>query len=83
MDHGIESREVLGTDVADVTGALLVAARLRAEVAAVIPAGIEADDLVPAILQKRHEDSADVTAVAIHQDLHVFLPPLGDVEIAR
>ena len=44
--------------------------RLDAEVAAVVPADIEADDLVPGSLYEGNEHRADVAAVAIHQNSH-------------
>ncbi len=59
-----------GVDVADVAGPLLVVGRLGAEVAPVVPADVETDDLVTGGLYERDEDRPDVTAVTVYQNSH-------------
>jgi hypothetical protein len=70
VDHGVEADEVLGGRVADVTGPLFVVHGGSPEVAPVVPAGVETDDLMSGGLQDRHHDGADVAAVARDKDLH-------------
>ena len=74
MDHGVEPAQIVDLDVADVHRSLLVALRLRAEVAAVVPADVETDDLVPGLLQERHQHGADVAAISVDQYLHLLSP---------
>jgi hypothetical protein len=75
VDDGVEAFQVLRSDIANVPGALLVAIRLRTKVAAVVPADIEAYDLVPSGVQKGNQYGTDISAVAIHQDPHDILSP--------
>ncbi len=75
MHDRVEARQVLRTLVADVTGARLVAGRLRPEVAAVVPAGVEADHLVAGLHEQRDEHGTYVAAVSVDKNLHLsYLP---------
>ena len=71
VDDGVKAVEVLGAGIANVAGPLLVPVRLRAEVAAVVPADVEADDLVSGRLQEWDQHGADVTAVTGDEHSHI------------
>src|SRR5690606_28088798 len=75
VDDRLEGGEVVGFDVTDVAGALLVAVGHRSEVATVVPAGVEPDDLVPGLPQERYHHGAEVAPVTGHEYPHGL--PLG------
>ena len=70
VHHRVEPGQVVRGLVADVTRARLVARGLRAEVAAVVPPGVEAHDLVPGGDEVRDENRADVAAVTVDENAH-------------
>src|SRR5690606_176073 len=70
VDDRLEGGEVVGFDVTDVAGALLVAVGHRSEVATVVPAGVEPDDLVPGLPQERYHHGAEVAPVTGHEYPH-------------
>jgi hypothetical protein len=47
VDGGVEAPEFLDARISYVARALLVIARYRAEIAAVVPAGVQADHVMP------------------------------------
>ena len=70
MDDRIKSLKILRRHIANILSPLLVARRLGAKVTSVIPADIEADDLVTSSLHERNQYRADVAAIAVHQNSH-------------
>ncbi len=74
MDDGVEARQVRGDEVAHVADPLLVAHDDRTEVAAVVPTGIETDDVMAGGLEHRDEDLADVATVPGDEHTHLGTP---------
>lgn len=74
MDDRVETLEVLRAGVAHVARALLVPAGRLTEVAAVVPAGVEPDDLVTCCTQERDDASPQITTITIDQNLHDLTP---------
>ena len=70
VDHGVETLQVGRSLVTDVPGALLVVRRWGPEVAPVVPADVEADDLVAGLLQEGDHHGPDVSTVSVDQHAH-------------
>ena len=70
VHDGVEAPAVLGLDVAHVEADRRHRRGRRTEHAVGVEAGVEADDLVAGVLQERHDERADVSLVAGHQDPH-------------
>jgi hypothetical protein len=70
MDHCIETDEILDSDVADVTPDIRGLPQGVTEGTAAVEVSVESDDIDPALLEHRNEDSADVASVSSYQDTH-------------
>ena len=71
VHDGVEALEVALDDIAGVL-ADRRDAHAGAEAAALEEVDVEADDLVARLLQKRHQDSANVSVVTGYQNLHML-----------
>ena len=70
MHDRVEAVEVRRRDVADVAAHRRDRREVCAEVAALVEARVEADDVVPCRLELRREDRADVPVAAGDEDAH-------------
>ena len=70
MDDGVESFQVSGADVAQVECKRRFELRVLAEVTAPEVEGIEADDVVTGVAQRRSEHRPDVAVVSGHENSH-------------